>query len=208
MDNRIRFETISILLVGGVFALIAAHLSHLFLNWNDDTFVFRQSVDWDGRRTNDKKDHKPPQALPSIVARNIRYVRLLITLVLLIFELAESRYRLGANNVSHAAHFFGALAGFIMGIIFLRARYLRAYEKKLKNVLLLIACGLPFSIILIKHYQKLKIYRTIPLSNCPFIYWKDYEKACQEACYPNKVRISINETCASLFKIYDHCKKH
>ena len=203
MLNKILKYTISF--EGGVFALIAAHLSHLFLNWNDDTFVFRQSIDWDGRRTNDKKDHKPPQALPSIFARNIRYVRLLITLLLLIFELVESSYRLGANNVSHAAHAFGALAGFIMGIIFLRARYLRAYEKKMKNVLLLIACGLPFSYILIKYYKKLKTYSTIPLSNCPLIYWKDYEKACQEACYSNKV-ISTNETCANLFKIYDNCR--
>ena len=130
--------------VGGVFALIAAHLSHLFLNWNDDTFVFRQSIDWDGRRTNDKKDHKPPQALPSIFARNIRYVRLLIVLLLLIFELVESSYRLGSNNVSHAAHAFGALAGFIMGIIFLRARYLRAYEKKMKNVLVVVFYAFAF----------------------------------------------------------------
>ena len=138
-------------MTGGVFALIAAHLSHLFLNWNDDTYVFRQSVNWDGRKTNDKKDHKPPQALPSMVARNIRYVRLLVTLIVLILESVESVNRLGASNVSYAAHGFGALAGFIMGIIFLRARFLQPIEKKLKYFLLLIAYGLPISYILINY---------------------------------------------------------
>ena len=64
------------MILGGVFALIAAHLSHLFLNWNDDTYVFRQSVNWDGRKTNERKEHKPPQALPAEIGRNIRYLRL------------------------------------------------------------------------------------------------------------------------------------
>ena len=188
-------------LTGGVFALIAAHLSHLFLNWNDDTYVFRQSVNWDGRKTNDKKDHKPPQALPSFVARNIRYVRLLITLIVLILESVESVNRLGLTNVSYAAHGFGALAGFIMGIIFLRARFLRPIEKKLKYFLLLIAYGLPLSYILIKYYRKFKQYSIEPLKGCDLVHWPNYEKACQETCYEKKPWSSTNftKTCSEIF---------
>ena len=179
-------------------------MSHLCLNWNDDTYVFRQSVNWDGRKTNDNKDHKPPQALPSGVARNIRYVRLLITLMLLIFESVKCIDRDCAKNVSYAAHGFGALSGFIMGIIFLRARFLRPIEKKLKYFLLLIAYGLPLSYILIQYFRKFRRYSTEPLSNCPLVYWSNYEDVCQDTCYRRKSTILV-EACEEMFSIHKKC---
>lgn len=194
---------------GGVFALITAHLSHLFLNWNDDTYVFRQRLTWDARRTNENKQHKPPQALPADFARNIRYVRLIITFILLIFELYGGMKCVGRNaestcgeqSVSRWAHGFGALSGFIMGIVVLRARRLRKIEKRLKYVLLTIVYGLPLSYVLI---ECIKTVHRNSFITCDLIQWTKYEKICQDTCYEQKYR-NANYSCMEVFKIHEWC---
>jgi hypothetical protein len=198
---------INVLILGGVYALIAAHLSHLFLNWNDDTYVFRQSINWDGRKTNECKEHKPPQALPAECARNIRYVRLSITLAFLLLESTKCFYNECPTNVSYWAHGFGALSGFIMGIIFLRARFLRKTEKQLKYALLLIAYGLPLSYVMIQYGRKFKKYNTPPYSNCHLVHWAKYEEVCQDTCY-RRNHTNIEESiCKELFTIHSGCGK-
>lgn len=187
----------------GVFALIAAHLSHLFLNWNDDTYIFRQSVNWDARRTYDNKPHKPPQALPADFARNVRYVRLILTLVVLIWELLKCQSSTPCKTyVSYWAHGFGALSGIIMGYICLRARHLRKGEKRLKHLFLLIACGLPLSYILITSIASNN--QTSPIQ-CDLVHWKNYEKICQDACYLQKSDVLVPSSCNNTFTIHKFC---
>ena len=128
-----------------------------------------------------------------------------VALVFLIFESLKCVDRECERNVSYVSHAFGALSGFIMGIIFLRARYLRKTEKRLKYGLLLIAYGLPLSYVLIQYGRKFKTYHTGKFAKCPLVHWSKYEKACQEACY-NQHHENIEEpTCQEIFTIHNEC---
>ena len=196
-----------------MFALIAAHLSHLCLNWNDDTYVFRQRVNWDGRRTNENQQHKPPQALPADCARNIRYVRLIITLILLVVEVYGgyncTNYNLDGtckDNISHVSHACGALSGFIMGIAVLRARRLRKAERKLKIFLLTIVYGPALGYVIHKLVTAIKQNNKPPLNSCQLIEWTSYEKICQDVCYRREER-NVSYSCDDGFTVYKSCCK-
>ena len=170
-----------------MYALVAAHLAHLLLNWNDESFVFRQRVNCDGsRNTGNRIKHKPPHAIPANFARNIRYVRLIFTLLVLIWEVYL--YRTAKDNfdkdISYITHLCGAASGLVIGYIFLTARHTRKAEKILKYVLFTCVYGLAIGYILLRG-----ITAQQEAAKCT---WIEYESQCQEKCYRH---LLINNTC-------------
>ena len=181
---------------------MAAHLSHLILNWNDDTFIFRQRINCNGRRSNSLDAeiwHKPPCPLPAHIARNIRYFRLIATLFLLFWECFKCEIcehcKICPDHVSYATHICGAAAGLITGYIFLRARRTRKIEKTLKIGLFTITCGLVIGYIFLGKSTDLQV-----LSNCQCT-WIDYQTRCHSHCYRFNVQNNISSSCSNAFSL-------
>jgi hypothetical protein len=181
---------------------MAAHLSHLILNWNDDTFIFRQRINCNGRRNNSLDAeiwHKPPCPLPAHIARNIRYFRLIATLFLLFWECFKCEIcehcKICPDHVSYATHICGAAAGLITGYIFLRARRTRKIEKTLKIGLFTITCGLVIGYIFLGKSTDLQV-----LSNCQCT-WIDYQTRCHSHCYRFNVPNNISSSCSNAFSL-------
>lgn len=182
--------------------MIAANLSHLLLNWNDDTFIFRQSINCDNRRR-DRLDagrwHKPPRPLPAHIARNIRYFRVIVTIFILFWEFFKCHIcehcGICPDHVSYAAHICGAGAGLITGYIFLRARRTRRIEKTLKVVLFTITCGFAIGYIFLGKSTDMQVN-----SDCP-CRWTDYQSICHNYCYYPNTHINVSSSCQKTFKI-------
>ncbi len=111
---------------GGVYALIAAHLATLVLNWREDIVIMRRRFRA-GKSTSAKHGHI------------VRFMRLL-TVVLygaLDFGLAvyhRRRRPAAAVKTSYAAHLAGAASGLLVGIIVLKNRRVEHWETCLKVV--------------------------------------------------------------------------
>ena len=167
---------------GGLYALIAAHISHLLLNWNDDSFIFRQRINCGESRRNKKncknKSPRPPQAIPANIARNIRICKVFLIVLLLVIETqiacVSNTEELCTEDISYTAHICGGISGLITGYIFLTARRYRWVETGLKNILLL--CLYTFFI----GYIIAQKGTTPSNENCS---WIDYQSICQEKCY-------------------------
>lgn len=176
---------------------MAAHLAHLALNWNDDSFVLCQRVNCDGRRSNiyEQPTNKPAQALPANIACIIRYVRLLSTLALVIWEIVlwkcaaiSSQY--GSKSVSYICHVCGAVSGLIVGYIFLTARHKKMVVKILKIILFVCVYGSFLEYIALRG----TVCPNDENGNCT---WIEYERQCQDICYLHEYSTSdlINNTC-------------
>ena len=164
-----------------MYALIAAHLAQLFLNWHDDALVLRQRVNFfnDSKSVKVGENPNPPKAMP--LSGMYRVFRLFFAAIVLIITLrfdwcSESNKELCDTDVSHATHAFGALSGFLTGCIFLRSRSFKRPIHLLKNFLLIFVYGLSICYIISKHYM------TVENGNkgCP---WIEYERVCQSQCY-------------------------
>ena len=96
---------------GGVYALIAAHLATLALNWQEDSAVRIQKV-----------IHKP-------LTRIVRLVFIsLLTLHDVAFAIYVRLFTDGGNRTGFIGHFCGALAGLLVGIFILDNRRVRTWE--------------------------------------------------------------------------------
>ena len=110
---------------GGVYALIAAHLATLILNWREDIVIMRRRFR-SGKATSAKQGH---------------IVRILRLLSVLLYGLLDTGmavyYRHVADQTvktSYLAHICGALAGLLIGIIVLKNRKVEHWETKLKVI--------------------------------------------------------------------------
>ena len=163
--------------IGGVFALVAAHLAQSIFNWHNDSFVLRQRVNL--FRESSKRDgsHKPPEALP--IRGLWRMLRLIITIIILIASINSIKFtcirdELCDHDVSHATHVFGALAGLLTGMIFLKVRSFKRPFYIFQNILFILLYG----IALIWIFGRL--YNALQNDYCP---WVEYEEVCQRQCY-------------------------
>ena len=98
---------------GGVYALIAAHLSTLVLNWNEDDEI----------------------QMPKKVVQFglVKWIRVVFIAVLVIYDttiqiLGHLGYLAGDNNTSVMGHLCGALAGLTVGIFVLDNRRVETWE--------------------------------------------------------------------------------
>lgn len=161
-----------------MYALIAAHVAHLLLNWGNDSFVLFQRI------TCSKADHntqKPtPFAVPSFVP--VKWIRLVIVAILLIWmsnefgECGPHSAKCPAS-VSHAAHIFGALGGFLTGYIFLEARNKNRWIQMGKIALLILVYGA--SIVVVAYHYHLEASK----DSSPICTLSNYETTCQKFCY-------------------------
>ena len=143
--------------------------------------------------------HKPPSPLPAHIARNIRYFRLIVTLVFLFWEFLKCQIcehcGICPDHVSYATHICGAVAGLITGYIFLRARRTRRIEKTLKVCLFTITCGLVIGYIFLGKSTDLQVQ-----SHCQCT-WIDYQRSCHNHCYKPNVSDNISSSCLNAFNL-------
>ena len=174
-----------------MYGLIFAHVSHLLLNWGNDSFVLVQRPNCGKIDTSDKKT--TPFALPPLFS--VKLFRLLMAVVVLIsmcFESSESANRI--TSVSVLAHVFGALGGFLTGCIFLEARNKNTWIQVGKVALLVLVFGICFGVVGYKFCVEVEDTNEI----CT---WNEYEKMCQKKCYEGKFDVSGNCTNMSLCSI-------
>ena len=169
--------------------MIAAHLSHLILNWNEESFIFRQRINCDGRRNDRNEKPKPPHALPANIGRNIRKVRGVCILFVLIWELINYFTASGDAfdvDVSYVTHLCGAAAGFITGYIFLIERHTRKAARYSKYFLFVCFYG-----ILVGYILREMVGRQQD-TKCS---WGVYERQCQDKCYLHCHMGRYNNSC-------------
>jgi len=164
-----------------VYALIAAHISHLILNWGNDSVVMVQRMSCLNGRNSSRGDtnRKPHFTLPA--SGLIRWFRLFVAALVLFMTLqfktcssdSEDDCALTPTDVSHAAHFFGALSGLLTGCIFLHARNLNRPIELGKNFLLTFVYGFSICFVLVKTFENTN-------EVCS---WMEYEHQCQNQCY-------------------------
>ncbi len=124
---------------GGVYALIAAHLATLILNWREDIVIMRNRF----------RSGRAPAAKHGHIVRTMRLVIVLLYGALDTGTAMWHRRRArtaaanaGANlplpscKTSYAAHISGALAGLLVGIIVLKNRRVETWERVLKALCL------------------------------------------------------------------------
>ena len=180
-----------------MYALVAAHWAHLFLNWQRDSFVICQSTRFLGT---DRDKHN--SVLPAMVWG--RWLRLIGAVVVLVTTLAPlDVWMLFSNSdavhfdqVSHTAHLFGAFSGFIAGGIFLKARGPKnAILKNFRKFLLCVYAYLIGHVVIKCFYNIYKLDEETP----GYCDWIEYENVCQDQCY-HRCQIShIESNCTVSF---------
>lgn len=108
----------------GVYALIAAHVSTLIMNWKEDGAVY------EGR-------NKKAKAVSRSLDPLIRTARLIFVITFTLFDVIYAVYNHYSGvktNTGYMGHFCGALAGFLVGLVLLENRRVEMWEVKLKVV--------------------------------------------------------------------------
>ena len=176
--NKVTFYSI----VGGMYALVGAHLAQLVLNWENDSFAMRQRMNFCGMK-DVLYDSRPPAVLPA--SRFVRWFRLILALVVLGSTLKPlpSCEDVEIDRVSHHAHLFGALSGILSGCIFLKVRTFTKQMRYIRNFLKYVFWFIILLVVLRFVIIRFKIAKD-PLEEdqnyCP---WFQYEKLCQDLCY-------------------------
>ena len=166
-----------------MYALVAAHIAQLLLNWHNDAFVLRQRINvyGAGLTSNGVKKYKPPEALPmSTFSHLFRIGRLFCAALILIvtLKLHCTHSDFCDTDISHATHTFGALFGLLTGRIFLRVRSTKRPIRIGQNILLVLVYGFA-ALCIVAMYMK--------TSNDEWCPWIEYERVCQERCYRKNV---------------------
>ena len=156
--------------VGALYALVAAHVAQLILNWHNDAFALRQRLNFFGPLRTGSKN---PQA--SMLGPWKRIGRLTFSVLTLALALKFE----SCNNdddckggVSHATHAFGALAGLLSGCVFLKVGRLKRPIRIVRNILFVFIYGMAVLCIF-------GMYMKAP-DVCS---WAEFEKNCQNRCY-------------------------
>ncbi len=117
---------------GGVYALIAAHLSTLILNWQEDIVIMRDRF----------RSGRSPAAKHGHIVRTMRLVIVVLYCALdtgtAIWHRRRAKIqgRPPSVNTSYAAHVAGLIAGLLVGIVVLKNRKVERWERTLKFVCL------------------------------------------------------------------------
>jgi rhomboid-related protein 1/2/3 len=114
---------------GGLYALIAAHLATLILNWKEDAVLMRKR----------RRKHKISKAAPGTV---IRLMRLLFVLFYAAADTGQAvtvrlHYGAASTTVGYTAHLAGAIAGLLVGLVSLKNRKREAWETVVRLVSLM-----------------------------------------------------------------------
>jgi len=116
---------------GGVYCLIAAHLSTLILNWNDDKYIIVQRVRL-GKIAHATKNGEV-----------LRIFKLFLIIVYTVGDMVQTILTKDSST-SWVAHVAGATAGLLIAIVVLKNRRVEEWETWLK-----VTCLVVFSIALI-----------------------------------------------------------
>lgn len=119
----------------GVYALIAAHLATLLLNWKEDGHIYESRK---------KKGKEVSVSLAPLV----RWIRLISVLAFTLFDISYAIYNhLTEVTIStgYMGHFCGALAGLLAGIAVLDNRVVETWETWVRRSCL----GIFFSLVLL-----------------------------------------------------------
>ena len=104
----------------GVYALIAAHLSNLILNWKEDVLIIRQ-------------DNTGIRAINGGLIRLLKLTALVAFVVVdVIIGLYNNYYAGHTSTTSYGAHIAGASIGLLAGILILNNRKVETWEQWLK----------------------------------------------------------------------------
>jgi len=104
---------------GGVYSLIAAHLSNLILNWNEDVLIIRPRM----------RENRTAKATHGTL---IRMLKLTAVLAFAVVDTGMAIYNKHMydheNTTGYTAHIAGALFGLIVGLILLKNRKVQTWE--------------------------------------------------------------------------------
>ena len=109
---------------GGVYSLIAAHLSTLILNWNEDSAIIINRA-------------RVTKTAHAVDGKLFRVLQLLAVLTFALLDTGYAFYRRYSGehtSVSYVAHLVGAIVGLMVGLIVLKDRIEEAWEKKMKAI--------------------------------------------------------------------------
>ena len=105
---------------GGDYALIASILATFILNWKDDAFIIR------------KRLRKGKNTVVKDYGTVIRCLKLLFILMYVGFDIFKIFVKTAPDDTSNLCHFFGSIAGLLVGIIVLKNRKVVYWEKALQ----------------------------------------------------------------------------
>lgn len=104
---------------GGVYSLIAAHLSNLILNWNEDVLIIRPRL----------RENKTAKATHGTL---IRMLKLTAVLAFAVVDTGMAIYNKHMydheNTTGYTAHIAGALSGLVVGLMVLKNRKVQTWE--------------------------------------------------------------------------------
>eukprot|EP00092_Neocalanus_flemingeri_P000614 GFUD01000656.1.p1 GENE.GFUD01000656.1~~GFUD01000656.1.p1 ORF type:complete len:555 (+),score=96.90 GFUD01000656.1:530-2194(+) len=104
---------------GGVYSLIAAHLSNLILNWKEDVLIIRPRL---GENQTAKATH----------GTLIRMLKLTAVIAFAVVDTGMAIYNkhmyAHENTTGYTAHIAGALSGLVVGLMVLKNRKVQAWE--------------------------------------------------------------------------------
>jgi len=104
---------------GGVYSLIAAHLSNLILNWKEDVLIIRPRI----------REDRTAKATHGTL---IRMLKLTAVLAFAVVDTGMAIYNKHmhsyANTTGYTAHIAGALSGLVVGLMVLKNRRVQTWE--------------------------------------------------------------------------------
>ena len=113
---------------GGVYALIAAHLSNLILNWSEEKLIIRMNSWTRTREDNDQGTRASHGGL-------VRMLKVTAIVAFVVADVSMAVYSHGSNTTTgYTAHLVGALTGLVAGILVLHNQKKEAWEQVLKVV--------------------------------------------------------------------------
>ena len=104
---------------GGVYALIAAHLSNLILNWHEERLIIRL-----GPKTGATASH----------GGLVRMLKVTAIVAFVVADVATAVYSGPRSSTGYTAHLVGASMGLVTGIMVLDNQRIEAWEQRLKLV--------------------------------------------------------------------------
>lgn len=158
---------------GGVYALIAAHLATLVLNWHEDMVILQHRL-----RSSTK------QSAAKLHGPIVRFLRLSIVLLYSAIDTGVAVVRRSSHNISFTAHLSGAIAGLLVGIIVLKNRKVEKWEMKLK-ICCIVTFALFVGLCLLWNFIGDKVYMATQGINF-FPYSKDYVSQANCTLFMNR----------------------
>ena len=129
----------------GCYALIAAQLATLILNWHEDHAIVI-------RRT---RSHKPPHVFDGNIVRILKMVGLFLFIFLDVVIIVSVKN----SKISVIAHLFGFIGGFLSGILVVKNRKVDPWEKSFKRIVMF-GTGLYFFGAILSNFAMLQMMQS------------------------------------------------